>query len=69
MLVAREVKDLVQQTLTNAEENFRIARVLYEQGLVSEFDKLRAEVAVENIRPELYDAQNAERLALNNMRP
>ena len=68
VLVAREVKDLVQQTLTNAEENFRTARLLYEQGLVSEFDKLRAEVAVENIRPELYDAEKAERLALNSLR-
>jgi outer membrane protein TolC len=68
VLVAREVRDLVQQTLTNAESNFRNASVLYEQGLVSEFDKLRAEVAVENIRPELYDAENRERLALNALR-
>jgi outer membrane protein TolC len=68
VLVAREVKDLVQQTLSNAEDNFKTARVLFDQGLVSEFDKLRSEVAVENIRPELYDAQNAERLALNNLR-
>ncbi len=68
VLVAREVKDLVSQTLANSEENFKTARVLFEQGLVSEFDKLRAEVAVENIRPELFDAEKAERLALNNLR-
>jgi outer membrane protein TolC len=68
VLVAREVKELVQQTLTNSEENFRTATVLFEQGLVSEFDKLRAEVAVENIRPELFDAEKAERLALNNLK-
>ncbi len=68
VLVAREVKELVQQTLTNSEENFRNASVLYEQGLVSEFDKLRADVAVENIRPELFDAQKSERLALNNLK-
>lgn len=68
VLVAREVKDLVRQTLTNAEENYRTATIMYEQGLVSEFDKLRAEVAVENIRPELFDAEKAERLALTNLR-
>ena len=68
VLVAGQVRELVKQTLTNAEENFRTATVLYEQGLVSEFDKLRAEVSVENIRPELYDAEKAERLAMNNLR-
>ena len=35
VLVAREVKDLVQQTLANSEENFKTARILFEQGLVS----------------------------------
>lgn len=67
-LVAREVETMMRETLRNAEENARTVRALAAQGLVAEYDLLRAEVAVENTRPELLDAENNRVLALNNLK-
>lgn len=70
-LFAREGWELLQQSLGNAEENLRNVQVLYKEGLVAEYDAIRAEVTVENIRPQVLqaeqqykDAQNALKLVL-----
>lgn len=70
-LFAREGWQLLQQSLGNAEENLRNVQVLYREGLVAEYDAIRAEVTVENIRPQVLqaeqqykDAQNALKLVL-----
>jgi len=42
---------MMRETMRNAEENARIVRALAAQGLVAEYDLLRAEVAVDNVRP------------------
>ena len=68
VLVAREIFDVTLETQKNSEENFRTVKLLAEQGLVSEYDLLRSEVTVENIRPEVINAENAYRLALNNLK-
>ncbi len=68
VLVARQIFDLAVQTQTNVEENFRTVKLLAEQGLVSEYDLLRSEVTVENVKPEVMNAENAYKLALNNLK-
>lgn len=68
VLVAGEVVAMMRETMTNAEENLRTVRVLTAQGLGSEYDQLRAEVGVANLRPEVINAENAYSLALNNLK-
>lgn len=70
-LFAREAWELLQQSLSNAEENLRNVQVLFNEGLVAEYDAIRAEVAVENLRPQVLqaeqqynDARNALKLVL-----
>lgn len=68
VLVASEVAAMMQQHLANAEENLRNVIARTSQGLESEYDQLRAEVAVENLRPEVIKAENNHRLALNTLK-
>ena len=58
VLLAKAVRDITDSSFTNAQENFDNVKALYEQGMVSEFDKLQAEVQVENIRPVLLRMEN-----------
>lgn len=68
VLLAREVLAMMRSNLANAEENLANVRLLAGQGLVSEYDLLRAEVAVDNLRPEIIRAENAERQAVNGLK-
>ena len=68
VLVAKEVVVLMQENIQYSEENLKNVRILFDQGLVSEYDRLRAEVTVENIRPELINAENAYLVAVNNLK-
>jgi len=66
--VAGEVVAMMRETMTNAEENLHNVKVLTAQGLSSEYDQLRAEVGVANLRPEVINAENSYSLALNNLK-
>jgi outer membrane protein TolC len=68
VLVAKEVVALMRENIQYSQENLDNVRILYDQGLVSEYDRLRAEVTVENIRPELINAENAFLVAINNLK-
>jgi len=68
VLVAKEVVALMRENIQYSQENLKNVRILFEQGLVSEYDRLRAEVTVENIRPELINAENAYLVAINNLK-
>ena len=68
VLLAQEVRNMMESNLRNAEDNLRNVRILAGQGLVSEYDLLRAEVAVDNLRPEIIRAENAERQAVNGLK-
>ncbi len=68
VLLAKEVLGMLEANLKNAEETFKNASVLAGQGLLSEYDKLRAEVGLANIKPEVIRAENNYALALNNLK-
>ncbi|MDH3253111.1 MAG: TolC family protein [Ignavibacteria bacterium] len=68
VLVSSAVLDMMRENLENASENLRNVQLLTAQGLVSEYDQLRAEVGLENIRPEVIKAENNHRLSLNNLK-
>ncbi len=58
VLLAKEVVNITNASFANAQENFKNVNALYNQGMVSEFDMLQAEVQVENIRPVLLNMEN-----------
>jgi outer membrane protein TolC len=68
VLLAAEAKRLMQANLANAEENLGNVQLLSKQGVVSEYDELRATVGVENLRPAVIQAENNEQLALDGLR-
>lgn len=59
----KEVIDLNQRSLANAEENLRVVEARYRAGTALEFDYLRAKVRVESLRPNLVQSQNNLQIA------
>lgn len=68
VIVARQIFDLANQTKENTQENLRTVTLLADQGLVSEFDLLRAQVTMENVIPQVLNAENSLRQALNGLK-
>lgn len=68
VLLAFEVQEMMQANLKNADENLQNVQLLSKQGLVSEYDLLRAQVGVENLRPSVIQAENNHSLSLDGLR-
>lgn len=68
VLVSAEVYALAEENLAFSQDNYATVKALASQGLVAEYDLLRAEVTVENLRPEVINAANSYRQALNNLK-
>ncbi|HEX9253462.1 MAG TPA: TolC family protein, partial [Ignavibacteriaceae bacterium] len=58
VILSKKVLEIAQASFKNAQDNFANVLALYKQGMVSEFDKLQAEVQVENIRPSVLQMEN-----------
>ncbi|HTP13388.1 MAG TPA: TolC family protein [Bacteroidota bacterium] len=67
-LLAREAADLMKSSLKNAEDNLKNVQLLEKQGIISEYDELRATVGVENLRPMVIQSENNFELALDGLR-
>ena len=67
-LLAREAVNLMRSSLTNAEDNLKNVQLLLRQGIVSEYDELRASVGVENLKPTVIQSENNFNLALDALR-
>jgi outer membrane protein TolC len=68
VLLAKEVVDITNSSFINAQENFDNVKALYNEGMVSEFDLLQAEVRVENIRPVLLKMENVLNTAKDGLK-
>lgn len=68
ILMADDSYDVLLTSYENARINAETYRHMYEQGTASEYDVLRAEVAVRNLEPSLLQAENALRLARLNLK-
>lgn len=68
IMLAQESAKVIQQSYDNAKVNYEQIANRYSLGMVAEFDKIRADVAVKNLEPQLQDAQNAIRNAQNQLR-
>lgn len=63
VLLTQDSYSVLQASYANAELNAKIANDKFQQGMVSEFDKLRADVQLRNQIPQLVAAENAMKLA------
>lgn len=68
VILTKDILEITEKSFDNAQENFENVKALYEQGLVSEFDKLQAEVQVENIRPTLLQMENNYKSAKDGLK-
>lgn len=63
LLLAQDSYDVLLHSYRNAETNFNIVNAKYEQGAVSEYDKIRADVQMRSLWPSVVSAQNGINLA------
>lgn len=67
-LLMKELLSITKTSFENAQENLRNVNALFDQGLVSDFDRMQAEVQVENIRPSLMQMENMLATTLNDLK-
>lgn len=67
-VLAGEVRGMMRSNLINAEENLKNVKLLRGQGILSEYDELRATVGVENLRPMVIQAETNYTLALEGLK-
>ena len=67
-LLAREVVEMMHSSLINAENNFKNVLLMRKQGIISEYDELRASVQVDNLRPSVIQSENNYELSLDALR-
>ena len=63
LMLAQDSYDVLQENFKLAEANFDIVNKMFEQGLVSEYDKISAEVQKNNAWPSVVSGKNAVELA------
>lgn len=59
VVMLKQSYNVLMQSYQNAKESAERIKNMYEQGLASEYDKIRTDVAVRNITPSLTQARNA----------
>jgi outer membrane protein len=67
-LLAREAFNLMRSSLKNAEDNLKNVQLMRKQGIVSEYDELRASVGVENVRPIVIQSETNYNLSVDNLK-
>jgi outer membrane protein TolC len=68
VLLAKDYVGVIKQSLKNAEDNLKTVEALFKEGFIPEFDKIRAEVGVQNIQPAVLQAENVYNNALNGLK-
>lgn len=59
LLMAQDSYEVLKRGYAHAEDNFEVVSNKFKQGLVSEYDKIRAEVQVRNLKPSVVASENA----------
>lgn len=63
LLLAQDSYDVLKQSYAVSEKNYNVVNAKYEQGKVSEYDKISAEVQMRNLKPNVVSARNGITLA------
>lgn len=67
-ILTAELAKTTETALERAKSHRDRARLMFEQGVVSEYDKIRAEVQVANLEPPVLEARKQHALALAALR-
>ena len=68
LMLAQDSYEVLQGSYKLAEDNFNVVNAKYQQGAVSEFDKISAEVQMRSIKPNVISAVNAVTLAKRQLK-
>lgn len=68
VMVTREVLEVANANLSQAEDNLKNTQIKYDAGLVPEYDLVRAKVAVQTAKPELEQAKNSNQITKDVLR-
>jgi len=68
VLLATEAVAMMQSTLANVEKNLENVRLMQKQGIVSDYDELRAQVGVDNFRPLVIQSETNRTLSIDGLR-
>ncbi len=63
LLLAQSAYDVTQEAVSSIEKHVKRVQALYQKGMVSRYDLLRAEVQLSNMQPQLIRMQNAVELS------
>ncbi len=63
LLLAQDSYDVLKRSYAQSEENYNVVNAKFQQGLVSEYDKISAEVQMRSLKPSVVSAANGVSLA------
>ena len=63
MLLAQDSYEVLLKSYKQSEDNYNVVKAKYEQGSVSEYDKISAEVQMRSLKPTVVSARNGVNLA------
>ena len=63
LLLAQDSYGVLLKSYKQSEDNYNIVKAKYEQGAVSEYDKISAEVQMRSLKPTVVSARNGVNLA------
>ncbi len=64
LLLAQDSYAVLQKSYKQSEDNFNVVNAKYEQGSVSEYDKISADVQMRSLKPTVVSAGNGVNLAM-----
>ena len=64
LLLAQDSYEVLKKSYKQSEDNFNIVSAKYEQGKVSEYDKISADVQMRSLKPSVVSAGNGVNLAM-----
>ncbi len=64
LLLAQDSYEVLQKSYKQSEDNFNVVSAKYQQGKVSEYDKISAEVQMRSLKPSVVSAGNGVNLAM-----
>lgn len=67
-ILAAEYQKVSAQAMEQAERHLQQVQNLFDQGMVSEYDLIRAKVAVAELRPQIIEAETAVDLSLRGLK-
>jgi len=67
MLLQKNI-EIMEKSISTAEKRYNQANALYRNGIISEYDMMSAQVAYENLKPQLMEMKNGYSIALLNFK-